>query len=240
MVEADDEEDYYVPLEDQRVFGAGIKRKRIAFVPQTSSSSSSDNASFDSIKKPSDVGDRYLSIVLPHKRPASNPRVNSDDQSRPSADSPAPSPPTVTTDPAKICPICNLPLSTPVPSSAPHESSIPHQASLPHSHPPSHLPRENIGLKYLSSYGWDPDSRLGLGTTGTGIRVPIKAKEKNDTVGLGINLSKQKKEQHDEPIRKLNAKEVRRLEEAGKRRGERLRKAFYQRDDVAKYLGENG
>ena len=28
----EDEEDYFLPLEDQRVFGAGIRRKRVPFV----------------------------------------------------------------------------------------------------------------------------------------------------------------------------------------------------------------
>lgn len=35
----------------------------------------------------------------------------------------------------------------------------------------------------------------------------------------------------------LNAKEVRRREEEGKRKGERLREMFYQNDDVERYLG---
>jgi hypothetical protein len=62
MPYSDDE--YEIPLEDQRVFGAGIKRKRVAFVPST-------QAAFDAAKTggvPSagqSVSDIYLSIVQP-------------------------------------------------------------------------------------------------------------------------------------------------------------------------------
>lgn len=46
-------------------------------------------------------------------------------------------------------------------------------------------------MRYLSSYGWDPDSRLGLGATGReGIREPVRTRPKNDTVGLGMNLDR--------------------------------------------------
>lgn len=76
--------------------------------------------------------------------------------------------------------------------------------------------------------------------------MPIKAKEKKDTVGLGVDLShvkegtRKQKPQDDEPIKKLNAKQVRKMEEESKRKGEKLRKAFYQSDDVTKYLGDDG
>ena len=244
MGDSNDEgdEDYYVPLEDQRVFGAGIKRKRIAFVPQTSPSV--DITSIGSSTKPSGVSSRYLSIVLPQDSSASPSPTRSEVNQRVSDVASRIDSPSAIEDPSALCPICNLPLSTPVTSSTVHESSIPHQASLPHSHPPSHLPRQHVGLKYLSSYGWDPDSRLGLGTTGDGIRVPIKAKEKKDTVGLGVDFSQAEKgtrklkQWDDEPIKKLNAKQVKKMEEERKRKGEKLRNAFYQSDDVAKYLGE--
>lgn len=110
-----------------------------------------------------------------------------------------------------------------------------------HSHPPSHLDRNNIGLKYLTSHGWDPDSRQGLGVGGAGIRIPVKAKEKNDTIGIGIDSSKHGRQLAAPAITKrLNAKQVRRLEEEDKKRREKLQRMFYQNDDVAKYLGEDG
>ena len=36
---------------------------------------------------------------------------------------------------------------------------------------------------------------------------------------------------------KLDAKQVRRMEEVGRRKGERLREMFYRSDDVERYLG---
>lgn len=54
------DDDYYVPLVDQRVFGAGIKRKRIAFVPATTEQTSIPKASSTT----ENAGARYLSIVL--------------------------------------------------------------------------------------------------------------------------------------------------------------------------------
>ena len=130
-----------------------------------------------------------------------------------------------------------------------------HQLSLPHSHPPSHLDREHVGLKYLSSYGWDPDGRQGLGRSGQGIRIPLKAKEKHDTAGLGVMLGKEDKDDEGSlglrkrkerkmptvegpPAKKLNAKEVRRLEEQERKKSDKLQRAYYGREDVVRYLGQ--
>lgn len=73
---------------------------------------------------------------------------------------------------------------------------------------------------------------------GEGIQAPIKAVAKNDTVGLGSSLSRQggkgavKKEQ----VQLLDAGKVRQEAEDARRRGEKLREAFYSRDDVEAYL----
>lgn len=107
---------------------------------------------------------------------------------------------------------------------------------LKHSHPPPDFDRTRPGLKYLSSYGWDPDSRLGLGASGEGIRAPIKVKIKNDTLGLGIELQDGVKAQ----IKKkesLNAKQARRKDSENKKKGEKLQELFYGNDDLQKYLG---
>lgn len=56
-----DDDEYEIPLRDQRYFGAGIKRKRIQFV----SSTSQEAASTSLPTTPStSAADRYLSIVL--------------------------------------------------------------------------------------------------------------------------------------------------------------------------------
>jgi hypothetical protein len=146
----------------------------------------------------------------------------------------------------EICPICALPIKQ---STHDHVSSLPHQVATPHVHPPSHLPREHIGLRYLTSHGWDPDSRLGLGARQSGIAVPIKAKEKNDTAGLreqddADELSVSKKVLKKLPVReekvvKLNAKEIVKRDKEARIRAEKLRKSFYG-EDLSKYLGPNG
>ena len=231
MAEEDDE--YFIPLEDQRVFGAGIKRKRIAFVPSSTlecvASAPTDAAATTS-------HDRYLSII--QKKPGLEKQDTISESVAESAESTQP-----------VCPICHLPLSTSeldtdndtatssTIAKSLHESSIAHQVCLTHSHPPSHLDRERIGLKYLSSYGWDPDSRQGLGAKGEGIRAPIKGKIKNNTSGLGADAKGGERIQKQKPqVVRLNAKQVRQEEAAAKKREARLRDAFYGKD-LEQYLG---
>ena len=215
---ADAEDDYFIPLQDQRVFGAGIKRKRIAFVPASSSDPSASSASL----KPS-VGARYLSIVLPK---------TAEEPGQPEESCTA------------RCATCNLHIDSTIDRVAKdaHEASLAHQVCLEHSHPPSHLDRDHVGLKYLSAYGWDPDGRKGLGPREEGIRVPVKAKEKLDTAGLreknedeGRNTKKLKAKK-DEKVVRLNAKQVRIKDREAKERAEKLRQLFYG-PDLEKYIG---
>ena len=231
MAEEDDE--YFLPLEDQRVFGAGIKRKRIAFVP----SSTLESVTSTPTKAVATTShDRYLSIIE---------KKRGGDVQSTEAQSPTVTP--TAEAPQNLCPICHLPLSASDSStdtatnstlSKPsHESSIAHQVCLSHSHPPSHLDRDHVGLKYLSSYGWDPDSRQGLGVRGEGIRVPLKGRIKNDTTGLGVDTkSGVKTQKKPQPVVRLNAKQVRQQEAEGKKREAKLRDAFYGKD-LEQYLG---
>lgn len=290
-----DDEDYFLPLEDQRVFGAGIKRKRVPFVRPSDHgtlSTTADQASSSAVRQTSEpatsVADRYLSIVLPKRRQLEK-NQKLDSQEDKLRDETASAPPslggTTTTSPAllppegeespddkkkntithdetvvvsqqqKICDVCNLPLTETTTSSrvttdgdkprTPHEASIAHQVCLTHSHPPSHLDRARHGFRYLASYGWDPDSRLGLGAPGReGIREPIKPKVKHDTFGLGMQIdpeavaaAQKKKQQQQEQRQKLNAKQVRLREMEAKKKSDKLREMFYRSDDVQRYLG---
>lgn len=206
-----DQETYFLPAEDQRVFGAGIKRKRVPFV------SASTDESYVSTKPKTAVGDRYLSIVLKKQ---------------------AQSPPEDHKTTTVVCEVCGQPVRES------HESSISHQLCLEHSHPPSHLPREHVGLKILESHGWDPDSRLGLGASGEGIRVPIKSKMKNDTVGLGVEAKRRNdagifEAKEVEAFKRLNAKEVRLQEEEERKRAQKLQQTFYGKD-LSRYLDSDG
>ena len=226
------EEEYSVPLEDQRVFGAGIKRKRVNFVPAESKPLPPTRRTPDT----GTVGDRYLSIVLGRTHSQTHTdfeaKLGQEDAQTPSLQQSSAG--------ETLCEICDLPIEpsnvAELDTPRPHEASIAHQVCLAHSHPPSYLDRSRQGLKYLSSYGWDPDSRLGLGASGAGIRVPIKGKIKNDTAGLGIeqpnkNVSKEEK------VEKLDAKKVRMREEEGRKKTERLQELFYRSDNLEKYLG---
>ncbi|QSZ28773.1 hypothetical protein DSL72_003278 [Monilinia vaccinii-corymbosi] len=234
-----DEDTYEIPLQDQRVFGAGIKRKRVKFVPSTSSSATQPKASSSSATF---IGDLYLKLVLP--KDSSTSESTPPEISSISGDS-------------SLCEVCRLPLSTgpeaimngdgadssdisntmSTTKPRPHEASLAHQVCLNHSHPPSHVDRNRKGLAYLSSYGWDPDSRLGLGASGQGIQYPIKPKPKDDRLGIGVVLPKNGGIRKKDKIQKLDAGKVRKLHEQDRKRGEKLREVFYRNDDVERYLG---
>ncbi|KAL4788703.1 hypothetical protein BJX76DRAFT_315455 [Aspergillus varians] len=249
-----EDEDYFLPLEDQRVFGAGITRKRVPFVRSSNhelSTLTSSAPNTPSGTGPS-IANAYLSIVMPKQSPPSasatpsdtppitttDPITNTDANDRSNS---APPPPTSNQTSKPTCEICNLPLpASETEAHKPHESSIAHQVCLSHSYPPSHLDRTRRGLRYLEAYGWDPDSRVGLGAAGReGIREPLKGKLKSDTVGLGAvfpssaSAEKRKKDK----VQKLNAKQVQKGHMEARRKGEKLREMFYQDDDVLRYLG---
>lgn len=263
----EDDEDYYLPLQDQRVFGAGIRRKRVPFVRSSEHELSTINPERPSSIPPGpSIADTYLSIVLKKQKNSTSPSMPTDQEvsapvrtthSAPptsEAISPPPPAPTPQTQPVDYCEICNLPISsepgsdtnTDTSTSRPHEASLAHQVCLQHSHPPSHLDRTRAGLRYLSNYGWDPDSRLGLGATGReGIREPLKGRIKRDTAGLGTGLDADGDRIRVAPpppnkkVEKLNAKQARKGAVEARKRGEKLRKMFFQSDEVLKYLGED-
>jgi hypothetical protein len=252
-----DDEDYFLPLEDQRVFGAGIRRKRVPFVR---SSEHELRTTRPSSTPSTSIADTYLSIVL-KKDVSKDDKGNvssistgtSREQELPArtTHSAPPASEAIAPPPADHCEICNLPLfsepgtDSDTPGARPHEASLAHQVCLNHSHPPSHLDRTHTGLRYLSTYGWDPDSRLGLGAPGReGIREPLKGRIKNDTAGLGSGLDKDGDRLPAPPpppkkVQKLNAKQARKGADEARKRGDKLRNMFFQNDEVLKYLGED-
>lgn len=224
-LEMSDDDEYEIPLVDQRVFGAGIKRKRVKFVPSTTASSNPTPPG-SSAKS---VSDHYLSLVLPPQEP---------DQAQSSKYGGS----GVEQGASQVCEICKLPLEeasteeTELSKSRPHEASLAHQVCLVHSHPPSHLDRSRKGLAYLSAYGWDPDARVGLGASGQGIQFPIKSKPKDDKLGIGVVVPKEFEKRKKKEV-KLDAGKVRKMQEADRKKGEKLREMFYRNDDVERYLG---
>ncbi|KAL8829507.1 MAG: hypothetical protein Q9191_001979 [Dirinaria sp. TL-2023a] len=246
--EEEEEEPNRNPLQNQKFFGAGLKRKRIQFVPAAAvknEPTAAPKISSSSSSSSSNAGDRYLSIVLPRKgqqiAQTDNNNISHNDTAQ------SASQPSATPEENPTCEICHLPLHStadsqlPAAPPKPHETSLVHQFCLSHSTPPSHLDRSRAGLKYLSSYGWDPDSRRGLGVNGEGIRVPLKPRIKNDTVGLGMDVALKKKGivlEKKKRVERLDAKGVRKKDAEERKRRERLQELFYQSEDLEKYLAD--
>ena len=242
MASVEDDE-YEIPLRDQRYFGAGVKRKRLHFVPATSASTQPTSSPSKSALS---AADRYLSIVLKKPihvdQPAVTPtedkeiptnHTRGDEQAHP--DSVATAHGDDVSLPSRVvCDICNKAVLDSDAISR-HESSITHQICLQHSHPPSHLDRSRKGLAVLESQGWDPDSRLGLGAGGEGRLYPVRAKENPTRAGLGVKFDL-KARKVEKPV-KLDAGKVRSMEREGKKKAEKLRNAFYRSEDVERYLG---
>lgn len=226
-----EDEEYEVPLRDQRYFGAGIKRKRVPFV----SSSDGSLATHAQSREPTTgeaASNAYLSIVLK--------RNNSKFQKIQ-----APSDVVATQDAQPpVCEICKLPVAGDE-SSQRHAASIAHQICLPHNYPPSALDRQRKGLNILQTHGWDPDQRQGLGVTGEGILHPVRAQEKPDRLGLGHGMeeSSRKKAKRVRPAKpqaqRLDAGKMKQLDLETRRKDKQLRDVFYRSDDVEKYLGNS-
>ncbi|RMY67310.1 hypothetical protein D0863_07876 [Hortaea werneckii] len=245
-----EEDEYEIPLRDQRYFGAGIKRKRIQFVPSSSNHDYQQSTSLPTTPaSSSSAADKYLSIVLKNnttkkdlERPTSAPPTQEE------STLPPPSPDaktnnnasatTTTTLKANPCPICHRPI--PPGQEIAHQSSLTHQIALTHSHPPSHLDRKRKGLAVLESQGWDPDSRVGLGVSGnTGRLYPIQAREKKDRVGLGGTVDDEGIGKGKGKAEKLDAGRMRERDQEGRKKAEGLRNAFYRSEEVERYLKQN-
>lgn len=230
--------EYGQPLQYKRAFGAGIKRKRIDFVPQSGPSHSLSQAPKHG------VGDMYLSTVLPScgRADASNLESAHVPAEAPFYDKVLHQPvlPAVKgegppSDSEAVCEVCRLPVISA--SAAQHTVTLAHQVCLPHSHPPSHLDRQRKGLSYLSSYGWDPDARLGLGAQGDGRLHPVKAKERETNLGIGAEEGKKLKVKDEIRREQQTRKERLRADKAKKARDVKMQMLLFGKDEVNKQLG---
>ncbi|KAM0717212.1 hypothetical protein Q7P37_007064 [Cladosporium fusiforme] len=243
-----EDDEYEIPLRDQRYFGAGIKRKRVQFVAASEDAKHSN--SLPTTPRPSSsAADRYLSIVLGQSNTAERassapvpeagegrPASEEKEQEQSHKDTDTPRAASVEDSTELYCNLCRRNIASGT-SLAAHEGSIAHQISLQHSHPPSHVDRSRKGLAVLQGQGWDPDSRLGLGAKGEGMLQPIKAVENPKKAGVGAKL---KPEIMKEKPVKLDAGKVRLMEENGKKKAQQLRESFYMSDEVQKHLGGLG
>lgn len=209
--------------------GFSLKRKRIEFVPQQQASATVARP----IRDASAVSDLYLNIVLPSKalsQESATPTKTEHEQEQ--ADEPTAGTQSSAPD---TCPVCHLPLdNNPSIRNPPHEASLPHQICLEHSHPPSALDRRRKGLRYLSSYGWSPDERRGLGAQGDGRLYPVQVKARGDNRGVGARLVNREVAPR---VEKVDAGRARRMAVEEAARAERLRQLVYGRDDVNELLG---
>ncbi|EGO59186.1 hypothetical protein NEUTE1DRAFT_79035 [Neurospora tetrasperma FGSC 2508] len=232
VTDNDDAED--VPLHHLRPFGTGLYKQQIKFVPASDGDLDSTSSTTTKSSKPKlDVAGLYLDMVLANKDKNKNNDKQNENQS---------TQPTIVVPQQEICQICSLPYAPNPESKAIHEQSFAHQSRLPHSHPPSALDRSRMGLKHLTSHGWDPDSRQGLGSAAQGIQFPIKGKKKDDHLGLGVEVPKNG--QLPVPKKKeklLDAKKVRKMAEVEKKKAERIRKELWGRGpDLERYLRKGG
>jgi hypothetical protein len=208
-------------LEHLKPFGAGLKRGKISFVRATQNEPDIVSQRLDAVS--TDISSFYKSLVFPND---TKQNAKDEESTEPSVNE------------ANICPICN----TTIVDEALHALSIAHQSALPHTMPPHAYDRTRHGLRYLESYGWDPDSRVGLGASGDGIRHPIKDNLKVDNLGVGAKIHKTNTTDRIVKLDKkpLGAKDVRKKTLADKRKAEKLQQHFWGNSEVEKYLGSSG
>lgn len=221
----EDEDD--VPLHRKRPFGSGIRMEPVKFVPASSDLQSvATEPSSVSTQAGQSAADAYLSIVMAKAKTKPPSEIKDGDAS----DGP----------PQIFCETCRVSVGTTEQDHRQHQTTMAHQLSLQHSHPPSALDRSRMGLTYLRTYGWDPDSRKGLGADAQGIVYPLKGTVREDNAGLGIDTKPEdgKKEKKPEPKpRRLDAGKVRKKAEEDRKKTERLRQQLYSNVDLEKYLG---
>lgn len=213
----DSEED--IPLHHKQPFGAGIKRKRVEFVRAQDTDKTAATASLKR-ENGNVIGDIYASLVLGANTP-STAGLSS----------------TIATVEVVICETCGLEVKGTIEK---HNATLAHQSSIPHSHPPSHLDRSRMGLRALASQGWDPDARVGLGASGSGVRFPIKTTPKEDTLGIGAVVPVVKKEKKVEIKKTLNKQELRKVRVKERERHKFMEREIYGRGDVERILRGEG
>lgn len=251
------------PVTEQPKQIAGSKRKRIEFVPE---SETQDYPVVARAPPSSRIRDLYLSVVFPEasETRSQNSRVSNyleasggravaaEGPTSYRAESTTNTKSAETTnerkkDPMKdaICHTCGIEFS-PLGDCTPHEATLAHQLALQHSHPPSSVDRRRKGFQYLSSYGWDPDSRLGLGAQGGGRLDPVRAKLKESRSGIGVDeavlkaerRARQQVERERKERMKQEAKGLKRREKIEKlSKGKKMEHLMFGRDVVNKYLG---
>ncbi|KYK59067.1 G-patch domain protein [Drechmeria coniospora] len=226
-----DDEDDDIPLHRKKPFGAGLKRKRVEFVPATDADSGISPSGSAAADKGLAIGDLYARVVLGNRSASGSGSVSGTDAQAATAG----------VELASVCSVCSLPITT---SIRQHEASLAHQVSLAHSHPPSGLDRSRMGLRALQLQGWDPDARRGLGAEGDGLRFPIKVAAKDDQLGIGAASQAPNKADGKQDVsqarRQMSAKERKALALQERQKADRLQAEMYGSLDVESILRGNG
>jgi hypothetical protein len=249
-----EEDDIYddIPLQLKKAFGSSLKVKRVPFVKASDGDLASTHTNAGLSGKT--VSDLYLSVVMKNTDARA---TSSEASTRNTPFERRDSPTAELKPPQEMCADCKLPFprhndevgtDTPLTKrrkiTAKHDASIAHQVSLAHSHPPSAIDRRRMGLAYLESCGWDPDSRKGLGVDGQGIAHPLKPKPKDNNLGIGLEipsgvLQQAKKEREGKENDRVKKRKLKDKLKAEEHRNQRLHDLFYAKDDVLKYLGSH-
>lgn len=204
------------PFTSHQAYGRGLWKNPITFVPAAPEVKSTPSNAVDG----QSIAQKYLAIMFPNGQPTPEP------------------------DTYPLCGICGTPVRES--DHRIHFLSPAHQAALPRAPTPSAIDRTRMGLKYMQSYGWDVDARMGLGANGEGMLFPLVPKEKRDKLGLGVDRKaeeRRKKLVNGVGVArpgevKLDAGKVRKLEKGDRRKHDKLQRMFYGNDEVEKYLGE--
>ncbi|PYI03031.1 hypothetical protein BO78DRAFT_400056 [Aspergillus sclerotiicarbonarius CBS 121057] len=148
----EDEDEYFLPLQDQRVFGAGIRRKRVPFVRSSEHELSTTTTTTSRISEPvptssgQSIADRYLSIVLARgdsgaQSRSQSPQIQlqqSQTQSQPHSE--APPPPYTQSQPPQTSTSITSPNTKPQPTPTPEPESEPEPEICPVCNLPIHPP----------------------------------------------------------------------------------------------------
>lgn len=214
----DDADVSTLPFTSHPAYGRGLWKNPIAFVPAAPSLPTAPSNPVDG----QSIAQKYLAIMFPNGQPRSEP------------------------DAYPLCGICGEAVKET--DHRIHFLSPAHQAALPRAPIPSAIDRTRMGLKYMQSYGWDIDARVGLGARGEGMLFPLVPKEKRDKLGLGIDKKAEESSKglvNGRAIAKpgeirLDAGKIQKLAKVEKRKHDKLQRMFYGNDEVEKYLGELG
>ena len=219
---------YVDEVQKTPIFGSRISKEPVRFV------SASNASEVEPKLPPRSLGEKYLAIVLKGRQDS---KVTSATACEGKISDVKDTP--TDNDVVRLCDLCRMPRNDSGSQDQgnldkAHDISLAHQVCIHHSYPPSHLDRKSSGLKYLASYGWDVDSRKGLGASGNGRLAPLKPVPKDNTVGLGMAIPKGAK-CVPKPVL-LDAGKIRKRQIVDKQKRARLQEMFYETEDVEKYL----